>query len=135
VLELFHDFQAVLDNCVDATTIDVIVKRRWVANLPKTYAERLQRAESVDVEQVLMVEFTPEGVAEMPAEGLWMMGGNHHCAALKMYVDDLEAKFEVAKEQASQLRREANEGGNILGTSAAAEKVQQTVQEYEKRIT
>jgi hypothetical protein len=51
-----------------------------------------------------------------------------------MYVDDLEAKFEVAKEQASRLRREANEGGNILGTSAAAEKAQQTAQEYEKRI-
>ena len=134
VLKLFHDFQAVLDNCVDATTIDVIVKRRWVANLPETYAGRLQRVESVDAEQVPMVEFTPEGVAEMPVEGLWMMGGNHRRAALKMYVDDLEVKFEVAKEQASRLRREANEGGNILGTSAAAEKAQQTAQEYEKRI-
>ena len=134
VLKLFNDFKIVLENCVDATTIDVVVKRRWVKNLPETYDQRLQRVESVELDQVPIVEFTPEGVAEIPVEGLWMMGGNHRRAALKMYVEELQGKLDIAKEQASRLRREANEGGNILVTSEAAEKAQLVAQGIEKKI-
>lgn len=135
VLHLFNEFKGVLDNCIDATTIDVVVRRRWVGNLPKTFAERLQRVDNLESDdEVPVVEFTPEGVGEMPAEGLWIMGGNHRREALRMYVDDLESKLEDAKERASRLRKSANEGGNILATSAAAERAQLIAQELEKKI-
>ena len=135
VLKLFHEFQGVLDNCIDATTIDVVVKRWWVGNLPKTYDERLQRVESVPKESVPLVEFTPEGIAEMPVEGLWMMGGNHRREALKLYVEDPEKKLDEAKDQASRFRKEGNdEGGDIITSSAEAERAQLIAQEYEKKI-
>jgi hypothetical protein len=135
VLKLFHEFQGVLDNCIDATTIDVVVKRRWVGNLPKTFDERLQRVESVAKEKVPLVEFTPEGIVEMPVEGLWMMGGNHRREALKLYVEDLEKKLDDAKDQASRFRKEGNdEGGDIIALSAEAERAQLIAQEYEKKI-
>lgn len=71
VLHLFNEFKGVLDNCIDATTIDIVMRHRWVRNLPKMFTERLQRVNNLESDdEVPVVEFTPKGIRKMPMEGL-----------------------------------------------------------------
>lgn len=134
VKKLHTAFKGIVDNCVDSTTIDVIVKRGWVTNLPKTFEERLQRVDGMALEKVPKVEFSPEGLAEMAREGLWVLGGNHRHEALKLYIAEEEQKLEEAKGAISKIQKSANATGNVTKATNEAEKWQKVAHDLEKKI-
>lgn len=95
VRKLLAQFQGNLSNCTDSTAVDIVVKKRWLANAE----ECKSTVEGLKIGDVPELTFTEEGAEEAKANNVWMMGGHHRHHTLKMYLAGKKKEIEkMAKE-------------------------------------
>lgn len=83
-----------VDNCSDATAINVAVMPGWITlkpgQLPKT-------VNNLVINTVPALEFTEQGAEAILPSNLWMLSGNHRRRALKKYLDEFAQELEEVK--------------------------------------
>ena len=95
-----------LDNCDLDTAMSAAVKASWVKNLGavKTSEEVM----ALSIEELPMLELTPEGEKAILKEKLWFFSGNHRRTALKIHVDTLTKALEEEGVGAAASQQERN---------------------------
>lgn len=117
------------DNCTDETSIDLVVKRSWIANLDKIRPS----VEGFKSDQVEELRFTKDGIDEIKPANLWFLGGNHRREALTRYLEKLSKQLVEARNKINVLRRGAPGAGESIGEKedemAAAKRDEKALEE------
>jgi hypothetical protein len=90
---LATDFERDLDNCAEDTTMEIVVYRKWLAELEEGEVE-VNVLEGKRLNQVPALRLTPSGQKEASDENLWVMGGNHRRLALGKFLEKMRAELE-----------------------------------------
>jgi hypothetical protein len=133
VKKLCDSFSHDLDNCDDNTAIAVAIDMNWLSkeSIPvKSIAGKT-------IDDIPMVQFTEDGQEAIRPNNLFMLGGNHRRAALKMYVEALKNKEEDRKQRIAILEKETTKHAERIETQKAVmelEKLRAEAKQKEETI-
>ncbi|KAH9012461.1 hypothetical protein EDB84DRAFT_1444688 [Lactarius hengduanensis] len=117
-------YSACLENCLDGTAVDVVVKRSWIANA----SEMVPLVEGKNVNKVATIKFTEQGKEEIGTDNLWMLGGNHRRQALLRHMKGKQKEVDKMK---TQVAKKEGKGGE---DDEEVEKMRKVVWEMEEKI-
>lgn len=100
-----------VDNCCEARAIEVAVKPSWLVLDPRDPEKVPTAVNGKHVDDVPILEFTPEGARETLDDNLWMLGGNHRREALRRHLDGIAKRVEEMKAAVQKLQDDQHKGG------------------------
>jgi len=109
--KLVDDFTKHLDNCTSEDALEVVIKKEWIKNIN----DILMTVNDKMIQDMAELKFTEEGMEAIEPDKLEMLGGNHRCLALKIYVDRLKAQLENVQSQLKRMSTQAHKQSDITG--------------------
>lgn len=104
VARLAAGFLSHLDNCTDETAIELAVKKEWLKDASKA----LKTVEGREMKDICAMEFTAEGLQAISNNNLWILGGNHRRAALRVYMNEKVKALQQARAESEALEAEGD---------------------------
>lgn len=110
VTYLVTDFKREYGNCMEDDSIEIAIKPEWIKNIDQV----MQKIGGMSIKDLPEMEFSEEGQAAISPDKLVILGGNHRRAAVRQYVDDMEAEIEIEEKKLKMKGSEAVEETSAL---------------------
>jgi len=132
--KLIEKYKFNVDNCTVTTAMRVAVKSAWVTNLDDALGTVLGKT----IDEVPMLEFTPEGLAEMADDdmnnNLWMLSGNHRRLALEKHLSVVEKQLLSSRNALSSVVQRIKDEGLKMELEETKTRLVEEIEQREQTI-
>jgi hypothetical protein len=106
--DLCESFMKNIECCEYNNVMDIALDPNWITT-PKE--GMISRIRGVDLMDVPLITFTPEGAQAIRNNNLWVLSGNHRHLAMLKYVKILNEMLKTAKGKLEELKENMGEDG------------------------